>query len=365
MSGKRVLQPYEVLMVNAPLRPPRTTSSSSSSEHVRKISKPNESSNGDDEVKNHRQAIQEYRETCDVTRSWVATEALLYLAHDGDKIIERHALWLFPNPNERYLIASSNEEGHHNHVVEEYYILVRFEGKNSLDKLSLGICKVAKGDTHTQTHTQTHEYTASSSTEHAPLELDPTEGYVIRILSIERDGEPLQQPEHSSPLLQNAKHIQEVVRKHTGKISQISETLHYKFGVLRTTEYLEAKDMLHSDECGTDEWYASLKTLEDQQNETSSYPWKLANRVAQLGLMAKLRLAESQLLQHGKMHITENIWLVDETLPLESSEFVVGARWAVQKSIRGSGSIPRAKMFEPVVLLNHQDKEEFCLMRMA
>lgn len=342
-SGKRIPEHYEVLMVNAPARPARKTSSE---QHLRKQSKTNETSSTNDEVKNHRQAIQEYRNTCDVTRPWVATEAVLYLAHD-DKIIPRNALWLFPNPNERYLIASSNESPD---VVEEYYILVRFEGKNSLDKISLGICKVGN-----------HDYTTSSATEYAPLELDPTEGHVIRILSVERDGEPLQEPEHASPLLQNAKHLHEVVRKNAGKISHVSETLHYKFGVLRTTEYLEAKDMLQSDNCGTDEWYASLKTLEDA---TSSYPWKLANRVAQLGLMSKLRLAESQLLQNGKMHITENIWLVDETLPLESSEFVVGARWAVQKSMK-SGSIPRAKMWEPVVMRNHQDKEEFLLVRMA
>jgi hypothetical protein len=249
MSGKRVPEHYEVLMANAPARPARKTSSEQQ-QHVRKIAKTNsESTNSEtiDEVKNHRQAIQEYRDTCDVTRPWVSAVAVLYLAH-GDKIMERHALWIFPNANERYLIASSSPSHDGNHV-EEYYILVRFEGKNSLDKLSLGICKSGN-----------NEYTASSSTEDAPLELDPTEGHVIRILSVERDGEPLQQPEHASPLLQNAKHLREVVRKHAGKIAQVSETLHYKFGVLRTTEYLEAKDMLQSDDCGPEEWHASLET---------------------------------------------------------------------------------------------------------
>lgn len=353
---KRIPEHYEVLMCNAPRRPPRKTprespgtgsASGSGSTTVVSSNEKSNHNNNEEETKHHRDAIRDYRQKCDGMDPWVAVEALLYLS-DGDKIVERYALWLFPSEHERFLIASSSEG------VDEYYIVVRLEGKNCLDKISLGVC----------THNH-HQYTASASTLHAPLELDPTEGHVVRIVSIERDGEPLQRPEDASPFLQNARHIREVIRKHAGKCDSIStsETLHYKFGVLRTSDYLKAKDMIASSEdCDDDEWHRALEVLEDP----ASYPWELANRVEALGAMSLLRDAESHLLSSdGKLHVVDNIWLVDETLPLESSEFVVATRWAIQKSIKGTGSIPRAKMWEPLVVFNHQDSYEFRLVRMA
>jgi len=187
---------------------------------------------------------------------------------------------------------------------------------------------------------------------------------VLRILSIEQDGEQLHSPEDASPFLQNARHIREVIRKHAGKCDGLSasETLHPKFGVLRTEASVHAKDVLETDDCGPEEWEAALLALDDP----ASYPWKLANRVVDLGLGARMQEAENSLLPQGKLHIAEDIWLVDESLPLVSSEFAAAARWAVQKSIKGTGSIPRAKMWEPVLLLRHDGvSSEFQLMRMA
>lgn len=274
---------------------------------------------------------------------WVCAETLLYLS-DGDRLVERYALWLFPRDSERFLVAS-NGQG-----VDEFYILVRLEGKATLDKLSLGVCKSAPGT-----------FLPSYASHEAPSGLDPTEGHVVRIVSIEQDGEPLQNPEDASPYLQNARHIREVIRKHAGKCEATSGMQHRQFTVLRTTDYLQAKETMESDNCGPDEWEAALRKLDDP----TSFPWQLANRVAELGALDKLRDAEGQLLPGGRMHIIEDIWLVNETLPEASSEFLVAARWAVQKSIKGTGSIPRAKLWEPVVLLNHQDAHEFQLMRMA
>lgn len=275
----------------------------------------------------------------------MCAEALLYIWH-GDKLVERHGLWLFPGAQERFLVAS--HEG-----VDEFYILVRFEGKACLDKISLGVCKKADGT-----------FGPSSLTEGAPSVLEPTEGHVVRIVSIEQDGEPLQHPEDASPFLLNARHIHEVIRKQAGKRDTMSsfETLHAKFGVLRTLEYMEAKKAMESDDCGSAEWETALAVLEDPL----VFPWKLANRVAQLGCQHKLADAEHHLMQGGMMHIAENIWLVDESLPLTSHEFAVAARWAVQKSLHGTGSIPRAQMWEPVTVLTHDDTQSvFQLMRMA
>jgi hypothetical protein len=289
---------------------------------------------------------------------WVCAEALLYLL-DGHEIVERYGLWIFPSPNERFLISTSGD-------VDEYYILVRLEGKNCLDKISLGVCKTLSRYTSTTSSMAfVTAYSPSSLTPGAPLDLDPTQGHVLRIISIERDGEQLHSPEDASPSLQNARHIREVIRKQAGKCDVAlspSETLHHKFGVLRTEAYVHAKEMLESDDCGEEEMEAALLALDDP----ASYPWKLANRVADLGLGARMQEAENSLLPQGKLHIAEDIWLVDESLPLATSEFAAAAQWAVQKSIKGTGSIPHAKMWDSVVLPSHDGaSSKFQLMRMA
>ena len=304
------------------------------------------SDEGDDETRNHRQAVREYRERCEGMDPWVCAEALLYLL-DGREIVHRYCLWLFPSPNERFLISTSDG-------VDEYYILVRLEGKDCLDKISLGVCKTL-GD---------NKCYPSLLTPGAPLDLDPTQGHVLRIISIERDGEQLHSPEDASPSFQNARHIHELIRKQAGKRDGLSasETLHHNFGVLRTKAYVHAKEMLKTDDCGKEEMEAALLALDDP----ASYPWKLANRVADLGLGARMQEAEKSLLPQGKVHIAEDIWLVDESLPPETSEFAAAAQWAVQKSIKCTGSIPHAKMWDSVVLPSHDGaSSEFQLMRMA
>ena len=300
----------------------------------------------DKEIKNHRQAVREMRERCQGFDQWVCVEALLYVA-DGDAIVERVCLWVFPNANERYLTSTSDENG----GVDAYYILLRLEGKSSFDKVSLGVCRNYAGT-----------FSPFSSTIGAPLDVDPTMGNVLRIISIENDGDPLQSPEDASPSLSNARHIREVVREQAGKSEPLSEskTLHATFGVLRTSEYINAKEKMEGDDCSSEEWADALKVLED----ASSFPWRLAEKVAEMGFEGRMEEAENELLPCGKLHICENIWLVDERLPLESNECLTTGRWGVMKSIQGTGSIPRAKLWEPVIL--HDDLcSQFALMRMA
>jgi hypothetical protein len=152
----------------------------------------------DEEIKNHRQAIREIREKCHGFDQWGCVEALLYVVV-GETIIERVSLWVFPNANERYLTSRSDENG----GVDAYYILVRLEGESSFDKISLGVCRNHAGN-----------FSPFSSTTGAP-----TMGNVLRIISIEKDGDPLQSPVDAIPSLSNARHIREVVRqllrKHT------------------------------------------------------------------------------------------------------------------------------------------------------
>jgi hypothetical protein len=81
--------------------------------------------------------------------------------------------------------------------------------------------------------------------------------------------------------------------------------------------------------------------------------------------MVLLQQARAMLPPRGRLHVVDDIWLVHEELPLSSSEFLVAARWAIQKSIKGTGSIPKAKMWEPVVLGGRDGREEFRLMRTA
>jgi hypothetical protein len=290
---------------------------------------------GDDpqqEAANHRQAIAEYRSRCKGVDPWLCAEALLYLV-DGPRVVEKYALWLFPSDSERFLV-SSDDDG-----VEEFYVLVRLEGKASLDKLSLGVSRDKTGAFH-------HAHGKLS-------DVDPTEGQVVRIVSIEEDGQPLQSPEDASPLLERAKHIREVIRKHAGKCEAGAGSS--AFHVLRTKTYLEARRAIETADCGPEEWNRKLLELENPD----AFPWKLSNQVAASGHMDRLHEAETS--QEFPVHVVDDIYLVQEELPQASSEFLAAARWAVQKSIRGTGSIPKAKMYEPVVVTN----DTFQLMRMA
>ena len=302
------------------------------------------------EAANHRQALQEYRVRClgdDGSQPWVCAQALLYLLQ-GNTIIERLALWFFPSEHERCLVSQSPADA----SVQEYYIMVRLEGRAGLTKLSLGVCFDGS------------EYKAPWELPSPPPSPDPTEGIVLRIVSIERDGEPLKHPEDAGPSLAAASHIKEVVRKHAGKCETLpgGGHLHSGFVVLRTTKYLEAKAVLESDDCGPEEWEKAVRQLEDPE----SHPWFLARRLEEMGLGDKLVDAEAKLRgMASRVEVAEGIWLVEERVPRESREFVLAARWAVQKSIRGTGSIPKAKMWEPVVLLNREERPEFRLMRMA
>ena len=301
----------------------------------------------DQEIKFHRQAVEEIHKRCKGFDSWVCAEALLYVV-DGDKIVERLGLWVVPSANERFLISTSYENG----GVDEYYILVRLQGKNCLDKLSLGVCRTHSG-----------KFSPSFQTPGAPLDVDPTMGHVIRIISIERDGAPLHRPEDADPTLSNARHIRDVVRK-AGKPADLisaSSTLHNKFGTLRTREYMRAKEMLAED-CSPEEWGLLMQVLEDP----ASFPWGLAEKLSEMGteVVGRMTEAENRLLPCGKLHVYEDIWLVDESLPLESNKLMTAGRWAVKKSIQGAGSIPRAKLWDSVVM--HEDYcSRFILIRLA
>ena len=308
----------------------------------------------DEEIKNHRQAIREIREKCHGFDQWGCVEALLYVV-DGDRIVVRVCLWVFPNANERYLTSTSDENG----GVDAYYIRVRFEGKSSFDKISLGVCRNHAGT-----------FSEFSSTTGAPLDVDPTIGNVVRIISIEKDGYPLHSPVDAIPSLSNAHHIREVLRQQAEKWYPCSgsETLHTTFRVLRTSEYINARKKMEEDDCSSEEWVDALDVLED----ASSFPWRLAEKVAEMGFVGQMEEAENKLrmedaenkwLASKKLHICENIWLVNESLP-ESNEFLSTGMWGVMKSIQGTGSIPRAKLWESVIL--HDDLySKFALIRMA
>lgn len=77
-----------------------------------------------------------------------------------------------------------------------------------------------------------------------------------------------------------------------------------------------------------------------------------------------MKEAEDRLLPCGKLHTCEDIWLVDESLPLISNEYLTSGRWAVSKSFQGSRSIPRAMLWESVVL-HDELSSQFALIRHA
>jgi hypothetical protein len=188
-------------------------------------------------------------------------------------------------------------------------------------------------------------------------------GKVLRIISIEKDGDPLQSPVDAIPSFSNARRIRGVLLQEAEKWSPVSgsEMLHTTFTVLRTSEYINARKKMEEDDCSSEEWVDAFNVLED----ASSHPWRLAEKVAEMGFAGRMEEAENRLLLPcGKLHICENIWLVNERVPLVSNEYLTTGMWGVMKSIQGTGGIPRAKLWESVIV--HDDLcSKFALIRMA
>jgi hypothetical protein len=179
---------------------------------------------------------------------------------------------------------------------------------------------------------------------------------------VEKDGDPLLRPHEVLAVPSLACHIGEVIRKHGLKCNGIaeSESLHGPFFVLRTEAYLDARDKVRADDCPADEWHDALETM----HTCDSASWDLVNRCASLHMLD--RIAACERLDRDRVHVVEDIFLVKETLPLESQEFVVAAQWAVRKSIKGTGSIPKCKLWEPVVVKDPEGHgETFRLVRFA
>ena len=96
-------------------------------------------------------------------------------------------------------------------------------------------------------------------------------GHVLRIISLEKDGDPHQAPNDTNPSLASARHIREVVRKQHGKHESIgaSETLHATCGVLRTKEYIRAMEIMAEDDCSPEDFEEALKVVEDPESYSS------------------------------------------------------------------------------------------------
>lgn len=352
MSRKRVPEPHQLLMYSSETRAPRraplgTNGASPPNANAAATAKDKVGEFSPEEVANHRKALAEFRERCQDASTWKCTQSILYV-NDGPRIIEKYALWLFPSDNERFLVSSSSSSSSpspndQDTPVHEFYILVRLEGRDKIDKISLGVCKDQHG--------------RFTEAQQAITDVDPTEGHVLRIVSIEHDNQDLKGPDEASPHLNQAKHVREVIRKHAGKCDANANARPI-FTVLRTQAYLDAKALLDNDYTDPDQWTQALAELEASR----SNPWHLVNRVAELGAINKLKDAKTS--TTGNVHIVDDIWLVSETTPTSSSEILVAARWAVLKSINGTGSIPRSKLWEPVVVSRGND-EVFQLMRMA
>ena len=137
----------------------------------------------------------------------------------------------------------------------------------------------------------------------------------------------------ASPSLASARHIREVVRKQHGKHESISasETLHATCGVLRTTEYIRAMEIMTENDCSPEDFEEALKVVEDPE----SYPWKLADRMSEIhkDFVSRMNEAEDKLLPFGKLLCGRDPALGFERL-LDYGEM------GVMKSIQGTGSIP-------------------------
>lgn len=355
MSAKRVPERHEVLAYNAETRPPRKRSTASGPAEARR---PLQELTGNEvtEAMRHRAALQALRGR---PEAWLAVQALLFV-QQGDRIYQHACVWFFPDEGQRVLVRARGD-------VRHFYVVVRKQGESALDRLSLGVCE-RRG-----AFSPAHAAFAAAPCASDEDDIDPVgKGVVVRIVSVERDGEPLLKAPEILATPSLASHVGEVIRKHGGAKCTTSiasaESLNGTFLVLRTKAYLDALHKVESADCAAADWHAALEAL---QAEAAS-PWDLANRVARLGKMDQLvecaASLERERRPHRCVHVVDDIYLAQETLPPESREFVVAAHWAVRKSIKGTGSIPKSKLWEPVITRKPASQgggEYFQLMRFA
>jgi len=135
------------------------------------------------------------------------------------------------------------------------------------------------------------------------------------------------------------------------------------FGVLRTSEYIRARELVkNKDDYSSEDIAAALKVMDDPKIDY----WKLSNRLEEMGRVGSdlLNAAYASLPPGGEVCVYDDIYLVEERVAQTSNSFMMSGCWAVQKSKTGK-DIRCAKMWDPVLIFDELDCPSFKLINLA
>ena len=269
------------------------------------------------------EAIKDIQHRLPETRTWFCTEVLLYMV-DENEFKKAKGVWTFPSDAHRS-ITSTSECGD----VEDYFVYVRLEGRKRFDKVLFGMCRKNAGGLE-------------------QIVLPPIKSQLVRIISIEKEGDPLRSINDFRTSLSNAQHVQNLATKYRDVGRGQDSLTGSKHVVIRTSEYLAANEAMKNDQ---GDFNANYTVMEDQL----STPWKLAKKLEDVGLVLVDRVDKpnASLPSGGKALVYDNIWLVEETMSCSSNEFLMTGRWVVENSIDGNGSIC-AKLWDAAIVEDDQ-----------
>ena len=269
-----------------------------------------------DELYLHRQAVQEMRDRCAESDTWVCSEALLYVV-DTNEIVERMAIWTFPSDVKRVLKSMASDE---------WYIWARLRGTNRFEKVFFGVSCTSAG---------IYERPFSNH-----------DGELVQIISFEKEDEPLQLTAELTLIsFKQAEQMSKVhaVAKEAKECAEVKQT----FPVLRTSEYLIAQEIVHMMDSTAEDVALAMKVLDDPKGHC----WALTKKLEEMGRVGfdLLNVAcASMASSGGNVCVYDNIWLVEEKM--------------VPTSIQKSSA---CNVWDPVLMYNEHDRPSFHLVNLS
>ncbi len=265
---------------------------------------------------------------------WCATEAIFMMVIEG-QLEERLGIWIFPKQGDR--LQCGGPDSH-------FFVYARLEQSEYVVSLSCGIAVA--------------DECAVPAVDIQEPSVDLQQGYVVRIISVERAQKelPLVNTTISNTrFMQDCQHVQNVVLKEVKNcepsVVDPDHTYHTRFKVLRTKAYVEAKQTVSDINAPHKKWEEAMGVLESEQ-VYGTFPWTLYNTVCASSpseYESLLTALDHDLLADEGVEIDEETVLVSETLPTASYPLAVSEKRAAQKASQ-STSIPEFRIFEPVIV---------------
>lgn len=272
----------------------------------------------------HREAVASSLD--DEQKKWFATQAVLFLAR-GEILETMVGIWTFPYQEQRYGVVESDEDDS-----VEYCIVFRPQGGNEFIRLSMGIVKTAEG-----------EFVQAQKN---PILGDEYRGFVMRIVSIEKNGEMLPSVSNIAGFLSEAFHMSDVI----GRQYTSSETGPWatgrEFGVARRRSDKAVLDRILKGEALDDDIHRWSKHL---------HPWDVAEAIETNDVDTFVRKIQQAV---EDVDLDEGHVVSLESIPM-SNIGVMPCIWAVQRGNKSTW-IPRSRLF-----IRYVDDQGFQMLPIA